>query len=1079
MSIIGSNILAGASGQAGGAGAYEISRSVRFNSSDSAYLSRVFSSAGNRRTFTYACWVKRNKLGVYSRLFCGGTGTGANFDQLTFINNDTLSFETGSTVWRKTSAVYRDPGAWMHVVLAVDTTQAVPANRAKLYVNGAELTVFIDSSNPIQNYDHAINNNVEHDIGADKYNNTYSYLSDCQLADIHLIDGQALDPTSFGEFDDNGVWQPIDASGLTFGTNGFHLPLSDNSTAAALGTDTSSNGNNWTPNNLSVNTGGPTSVAAASGALPIYNTTDTYGATKGTGTRTDTNSSSIVLAIPMDGANNGTTFTDESATIKGSGSAKTITRNGDSKTSTAQSKFYGSSGYFDGSGDYVEAADSADFTFGSGDFTIEVWANPVALVSNRQASILGQWSNQNDRSWDIACENTGASLKVYGVSLNAYNFSTPLPVGQWTHLALTRSGNTLRAFSNGIQIGSTTISEAIVDSPQTVKLGTNSDSFSQRYFNGYIQDARVYKGVAKYTGNFNPPTSTIIGSVAPGNDSLVDSPVNGSQVDTGVGGEVVGNYATLNPLDLATANTLAPTNGNLEQRVFGGSSTWGSARGGTFTLTSGKWYWECVVRMTFPNNNGPAIIGILQGNLPGSYVTSGANALGVYYQAYLGQKYVNGVSSSYGTSWSNAATDYTLGVALDIDGGTITFYLNGVSQGAITLYSNSNGWKPHFAHNSSYGASEYTDTTWNFGQRPFAYPLSGFKALCTTNLPEPTIADGSTAMDVTLWTGNNASNRVITSSLKHDPDLVWVKARSASGYEHAWFDALRSTNMLASSNTARELDFGGTTPVGGWVTNAGSGTGGFTVTPGSSNAAYVNQTGVTYVGWTWDAGSSTVTNTQGSISSQVRANASAGFSVVTFTGGGTGSTIGHGLGVAPQFLIVKDRGVSSDWCVYHVSTGGGNFTKLNATDASTANTTMWGNAAPISTTFTWGFGSGNNYVAYCFAPVAGYSAYGSYTGNGSADGPFVFTGMRPRWVLIRRTDTTENWILHDTSRDTYNVTTKELIPNSSGAEGSTTPFDILSNGFKLRDAGGGTNGSGGTYIYACFAESPFQYGRAR
>jgi hypothetical protein len=260
---------------------------------------------------------------------------------------------------------------------------------------------------------------------------------------------------------------------------------------------------------------------------------------------------------------------------------------------------------------------------------------------------------------------------------------------------------------------------------------------------------------------------------------------------------------------------------------------------------------------------------------------------------------------------------------------------------------------------------------------------------------------------------------------------------------------------------------------------------GFTVGSDSD----VNGSTYPIVSWTWDAGSSTVTNTAGSISSQVRANATAGFSIVTYTGTGSNATVGHGLGVAPQLVIVKRRNAVYDWIVGHTSLGGwGYWLYLNLTNAKDGPiSTIFQSTAPTSTVFSVGTsqytnGSSGTFVAYCWAPVAGYSAFGSYTGNGSSDGPFVATSMRPRWLMVKRTDTfnAADWVIVDAARIGYNIDNKFLFPNGSYAESAGgTSFDLLSNGFKARGTNAEINASGGTYVYACFAESPFQYARAR
>jgi hypothetical protein len=373
------------------------------------------------------------------------------------------------------------------------------------------------------------------------------------------------------------------------------------------------------------------------------------------------------------------------------------------------------------------------------------------------------------------------------------------------------------------------------------------------------------------------------------------------------------------------------------------------------------------------------------------------------------------------------------------------------------------------------GAVSYTG---NFGQRPFAYAApSGFKALCDTNLPAPTIAKGSSVFDTLLWTGN-ATARSITG-LNYSPDLVWIKGRSQVSNSFL-FDTVRgATNRICSSGTFTEASEPTTLTSfnsDGFSLGTDAGVGG------------CNQSDQTYVSWCWESGSSTVTNTAGTITSQVRANPSAGFSVVSWTGtGASGGTIGHGLNVVPEFIICKSRTTATSWPVYHKSLGSlSNFLELyvNASTASVAN--YWGSTAFTSNVFNaspYGTSGANwpgaSMIAYCFAPVAGYSAFGSYTGNGSADGSFVYLGFRPAFLMMKRTDTTGNWVMLDNKREGYNVDNDPLYANLTSVEGTDDLADITSNGFKLRSTNADVNASGGTYIYAAFAENPFQYARAR
>jgi hypothetical protein len=333
-------------------------------------------------------------------------------------------------------------------------------------------------------------------------------------------------------------------------------------------------------------------------------------------------------------------------------------------------------------------------------------------------------------------------------------------------------------------------------------------------------------------------------------------------------------------------------------------------------------------------------------------------------------------------------------------------------------------------------------------------------------------------MAATTYTGTGASLTIANTvgSASFQPDLVWVKGRSGAT-DHAWYDAVRGVQKQLESNN----DVAETTETTGLTA---FGTTGFTI----GALAQMNTSAATYVGWQWNAGGSTVTNTTGTISAQVRANTTAGFSVVTYTGTGANATVGHGLGVAPRMIIIKNRTdvAGRDWQVYHVSlTSAANCIQLNQTNAQASSPTQFNSTAPTSSVFSIGTagatnGSTNSHVAYCFAAVAGYSAFGSYTGNGSSDGVFVFLGLRARFLMIKRTDSTGGWVMLDTARDTYNDVDNYLYANSSAADaGSSNVLDINSNGFKIRNSWTDINASGGTYIYMAFAENPFKLSLAR
>jgi hypothetical protein len=332
-------------------------------------------------------------------------------------------------------------------------------------------------------------------------------------------------------------------------------------------------------------------------------------------------------------------------------------------------------------------------------------------------------------------------------------------------------------------------------------------------------------------------------------------------------------------------------------------------------------------------------------------------------------------------------------------------------------------------------------------------------------------------MAATLYTGNGSTQSVsnAVNTVSFQPDLVWTKSRSAAT-GHQLADSVRgATKYLQSNNTNAE----GTDVNVLTAFNSG----GFSI----GNDAGINTSAATYVGWQWKAGGTAVSNTAGTITSSVSANTTAGFSVVTYTGNGVNSTMGHGLGVAPAMIFYKSRTTAEGWPVYHSALAIANNLALSSSNAQQPNGNIyWNSTAPTSTliragTDTGNNGNGTNYVAYCWAPVAGYSAFGSYTGNGSADGPFIYTGFRPRFVLYKKYSAAGNdWRIWDSSRNTSNATTLGLYPNTSVAEDTSAgPIDILSNGFKLRTAGTGDNGSGDGFIYAAFAENPLKFSNAR
>ena len=561
-----------------------------------------------------------------------------------------------------------------------------------------------------------------------------------------------------------------------------------------------------------------------------------------------------------------------------------------------------------------------------------------------------------------------------------------------------------------------------------------------------------------FSGNTNYWTTNNI-SVTSGTtyDAMTDSPTLTSAT--------VANYAVMNPLWKDGTTVIAQGNLDVSNGNYGGFST--------LTIpTNSKFYAEFTVTATQGNQG----VGILKAANAYSGVISQADMFGsnsVTYYSTNGNKFVlGGGSTAYGSSWGTIGD--VIGIAVNTVDNQITFYKNNVSQGLITGLTSGIEWVFATGNQTNTGGG-----AWNFGQRPFTYtPPTGFVALNTYNLPTPTILQGNKYMDATLWTGNGTS-QTITNAGAFKPDLVWAKMRSSAGYFHDVVDSVRGANTRLCPNSTQAED----TASNAYLTAFNSN--GFNI---GSNSDW-NRNADTYVGWQWQAGQgSTSSNTSGSITSTVSVNTTAGFSVVTYSGSNSNSTVGHGLGVAPSMITIKRRNSGSDgWQTYHASLGNNKLVYLNSTQAVVTGVGTWQNTTPTSTLIylegnnSGVCQSGGTYVAYCWAEIAGFSKFGSYTGNGSTDGPFIYTGFRPKYVMTKLTSAAgQDWAIKDTSRNTYNASSNTLLANLADAEYSANgDIDIISNGFKIRTTNGNQNNSGATYIYIAFAENPFKNANAR
>jgi hypothetical protein len=586
--------------------------------------------------------------------------------------------------------------------------------------------------------------------------------------------------------------------------------------------------------------------------------------------------------------------------------------------------------------------------------------------------------------------------------------------------------------------------------------------------------AAIGKDSSGNGNNWTPNNISVTAGVT--YDSMLDVPTLTSTTQA--------NYPTLNSIGPGNAGgTYSNANLSFASAV---ANQWRSGIA-TMFLPSGKFYFEATIQVLGANNF--LMIGAcgIQTNATvyGNYTGLAANGWSVQCNGTTGgTKYNNGGATNVtNATFANWLVNDVLQCAVDVTNGRIWFgknntWLEGVpSAGTGASFTNLTG--PIAPSISCYSSTAQLAA--NFGQRPFSYtPPTGFIALNAYNLPTPSIPNSASQFAATLWAGNSTASTNISNAVNNvsfRPDLVWIKNRSSASWDHNLHNSVVGAASYLYSNLPN-AEVSDSNVMSAFLSN------GFTVgTSGFSNA-----TGFNYVGWQWKGGGTAVTNTSGSITSQVSSNSTAGFSVVTYSGNGTvGATIGHGLSVKPAMIIIKNRSAttvgpqSQHWIVEHQSLSGGVIANSSTFTTPSTMTVLCLNLTIAAVTYGLDAqvnASGYNYVAYCFSEIAGFSSFGTFNGNGVVDGPFIYTGFRPAYIFIKRTNAASQWYQVDKARNGYNSVQGLLYPNLNAAEASIN-WDILSNGFKMRDAGADVNASGSPFIYAAFAENPFQYALAR
>ena len=1026
---------------ASGGKAYEIEQSLMFNREDTPYLERIPSSAGNRRTWTFSAWVKRNKTGIAHSIFTAHdnlTENNSAWNSNGINSDDKLQVGGWSVNYRVTNRLFRDVSAWYHIVISLDTTNATAGNRVKVYINGVEETSFATTDNPDQNEELGINSTIEHQIGASNYTNRHSF--DGYIAEAYFIDGTVKAASDFGETDAvTGQWIPKKYTGGSYGTNGYYIPFKKNDRYSVYFDDTSNTG-----------------ISIADSSDWDFGTND---------------------------------FTVECW----------IYRN--------------------------EDAGDQSYIFGQADNT---------NGSNAGNSVYISVYDQHLSGIAVDASNTNNYVYLYSTA-----DSTTIEDNKWYHVAMVRSGNDWNLYLNGTSIDSETTSITVNSCSSIFGVGKQG-VYNDGFWKGWISNFRLVMGTAVYTSNFTPPTSPLTAITntkllcCQDADATVDnsgtsktltvtaantytqqlSPFdydwyddhsgqdNHYQADNITINDVMldsptNNYPTVNSVEPynSTVSTLAEGNLNIKAAAYS-SGNYGNHFMTFKVPESGKWYVEMLAGVQAGSGNRAQLV-VNEGHIipsQSSNIASNANSTGIDITLYGNTLDMYDGGSTVGTQVTGlTATSYVCALAIDVDnnkvyggydsGSGITWLNSGDPAG------NSNGTAHTFTSDSKIGAATAVSSDnaqrsyiiMNFGQNGtfssyktaggntdgngegnfFYSPPSGFKALCSKNLPDPAIKKPTEHFNTILYTGNETARSI--TGVGFEPSWVWIKERSAGG-SHRIFDQVRGVNkVLQSDQNREELD---RTEVTAFNSD------GFSL----ADSVTVNQDGVTHVAWNWKANGSGSTNNDGAEASTVSVNTTAGFSIIKGEGTGSSTTYGHGLGVVPKVYIVKLISDTGDWYLQTSALDGGwDYIQLNATAASASMSAT----APTSSVITSNATNGEDFIIYAFSEVEGFSKFSSYTGNASTDGPYIYTGFRPAYVLIKNAVSGKGWTIFDNKRDVDNPTATEIYAHASDAEASGTNLDILSNGFKIRATNTWVNGSTNTLLFMSFAESPFKYANAR
>ena len=1112
-------------------GSYKIDKSLWLDgSADELTFTPSQDGTGAGKKYTLSFWTKAVDPDDEGSFFCAGNSGGDSLHIQTNWNsgNEFLNFNDSSTSgsnWLRRTGTrrLRDTTAWMHICFAVDNSSAGglagSPNAARVYINGVEDTSFSnanahpassDTSRMTMQYEHVIGNGSGFDDFKDMY-----------IAEFIIVDGQQLAPTSFGGWDTNGNWVPVDPSALSSLTGQVLIPQNTGSTIGTMNTRTSAafDGNNNQDEYAAATHSSALSTATigkdfGAGNGKAVNQVKVWGYSGGG----FTSNASQTCTITVKGSNTGlgsnevTLFT--SGTIADTTDANAqdfsfsnstayryvyieLTQGVSNYFFVAELEFYaeGTVG-FGTNGTWLEFGDSSDI--GKDSVGGSVKQDISSATATNPGGGLHNFSGSGVLDDDTAQDGFYLSGDEAGQTVD-------VDLGSGNNLAVTAAGWIVENNGGNNQAAVWSIfysdnGSDWTDTSQNLTVADDGSSMSEqrtlitgqtahRYWrlsidsttgnsNGWYSGLRLYTGGSSRFANNWTPVSIASTQV------VTDSPTN-----TAADNE--GNYATWNPLASSPNNTFSE--GNLRCAMPSSGST--QTVRGSVVIQSGKWHWEATL-----NSGSGSWIGVLQGTNSATNINYSGDtlpgAVGVSMTYCDDGKIYNDNGGGAGGSGisSTAPATYSAGdritVELNADDNEIQFFKNGSSQVTIT-----SGLAPPYIPTMFRGSNP--NITINFGQTAFTdTPSTGFKALNTANLAETTVTDPRKYYATMLYetTAKYRSVRQCFDSTgtAWTPDFLWFKDRDATT-NFTIVDSVRGANsgiMFSSANVAEQV------PTYDGILSFIEG--GFT-TGADSSSYYNNPADRSYVAFALRAGGAASANGNGSVASVVSAADHGGFSIGTFTAGTAGGiTVGHGLDRAPGMVIVKSRDAAGGWWVYHdgLSPSDEKYLRLESTtyvnEGGADNASVWNSTDPSPTVFStrdnnlW-LTSGQKHVFYAWARTPGMIGIGSYTGNNSPNGAYVViddgaSGFRPAWLMIKRSDSgAHHWRIWDAARSVDNVVEDYLGASSTGQEygaGVGKSLDFTSNGFKLRTNDTDMNAAG-TYIYLAFADQPFNLARAR